>query len=534
MSLSLPLLLLRVYPALVLMLVLPSLGSGQTLGRGEWRHGLQLQDGSTLSERSLASAAQCVALCGRQDGCKAIQYQTLSPGKIICQTFSDTACTGLTSNQSRLVTAADFHYMDVSSDLVTSRTERQQIFWDDPGCQERGYCDPTCAVSTEGDFCPAASDRYCLQVQPSTRFVCLDNTCQLDPRLWRIPSNGVILPRWQPWVLDTFLMKSKTILYGTGTCSLRFDLKLKNLGSISMTISSKDGHLANGRDFGKAAFVFDIGVGGNTQTVITRRYQVTGVVYESILITGSTPDILSASETRRYVLSWCDSQASFGPEQQPDLVTAAYTDTNPLGLLLLDISPEAEVVTMQIEKDVADAWLFRSDASTADPEFPISSNAVVLRQLSATPIAETSVTFDVRSSFNTWVMFRETMSSDNIYRVVLGASLTTSRLEVVTPTDTNTVNTYFSASGILSNTVPVTFTVSYKSTASGVQVDVLRNGVTLFSGSFPTPKLIRYIAIGAGCCGVQYFRLARYDPAWGTSKWVTHGSGGFSNFAGLE
>ncbi|KAF0287844.1 Peripherin-2 [Amphibalanus amphitrite] len=511
----------------VLSLLVPVLCGTQTLGRGRWRHNLRLRDAVPLSEHHVASVVQCLALCGRQIACKALQYESLPPGQLQCQLFDVSACEGPTGNESRLVAAQGVHYMDVSSDLSAASAERQQNFWEDAGCTERGYCDPACAAAAEGDFCPA-SDAFCSAIQPATCFACLENSCQLSPTKWRVAgADGPILPRWQPWLLDTYLTKIKRIV--NGACSLKFDLRVQKMGSISITVSNLNAHKANGRDFGDTAYVFDIGVNGNSETVLKLRTPA-----ESIVLTASTPDILSATEERRYLLSFCDGQLRFGPEPQPDLVTSSHSAPNGFHLLLLDISPEAEVAHMKFEKDVADSWLLREDGVIRDAKFDVPSKSVLLRQLSAEPIAETSISFAVQSPGNTWVMFRQSMDPGIMYRVVLGATSTTSRLEVVTLEGAITVETITSDKAILISSMPVSFKVTYRSTVSGVEITVERSYVALFQSHFPEPMLIRYVAVGAGCCGIQWFNLGRHHDGWRTDFWVTQGSGGYVNYAGLE
>ena len=508
-------------------LLLPTSCIRHWLGRGQWRHNIRLQDVTPLHEEILASRLQCLARCAEYD-CRALQYQPLPPGGLRCETFGVSACVGLTGPEERLVPAPGVHYMDVSSDLDLSKRERQQAFWDDPGCREKGFCDPACAVTSKGDFCPG-SDRYCTLIQSAMNYSCVGNTCQSP--LWKINDTGVMLPKWQTWLADSHLAKLKAIV--NDVCSLRFDLKIQSPGSISMTITSIDGHLANGRDFGKIAFVFEIGVNGNSQTVVKRRKQVNNKIQENILVTKHTPDILSTTDFRRYLLSWCNGRLHFGPEQQPGLVTSSYTEDSIISRLLLDISSGVEVAHLKMEKDVADDWLSQQAGISSDPTFVTTTNSLLLLQLPDYPVTSTTVKFDVKCNGNVWVVFRETLGPSRFHRLVLGADRPhsgLSRIEIIEGETIRHVATHTSSTVVVPSNAFNFFVVTYDSGA----VTVLRDNIRLFGLNFPSPIPIRYVGVGGGCCSSKEFRLAKYDPAWRTDVWVMEGDGGYSNLAGLE
>ena len=356
---------LKLIPAILMMLkILPlmvmvnevAVTSGSGLrGYGERRQNRRLVGEPAVRQLEVASVAQCLALCGRQDPpCGALQYSSLPSSRLLCQLFEHGVCSDHSEAATRsLEEAPGVNYMDISLGNVTLK-EADGPMWQDWSCSELGYCTVDCMAVSEGDFC--ASDAACATLTAEDNTVaCVNSKCAKD-LLWQVAPE-LALPTWQEWAVDTSGKHWKKLL--NGTCLLDFKTKLdaERPGGLRLVLATSD---APDRE----EVIIDIGVNGNSETQVSSSTGQT--------VSFPTPGILTLSYSR-YRLSWCSEGLTFGTYQRPLLVRSSvrvgdvtFVDIQPLGESLLAL--------IKFHSGLADSWLYEEQGVSDFPEYRLAAD----------------------------------------------------------------------------------------------------------------------------------------------------------------
>ena len=484
-------------PALLFLLGMMLYGTESKYASRAHRAGHRL-DSSPLELHKVSSAERCLALCDRIDDCVAFNLHSVSD-TANCQLLGQRACDGLP-----LVADAAVDYYDVYSEPQNLTAERQTPFWDDPGCEQDGYCATDCAAEAAGDFCTV--DAHCsAKLKPPGGYRCLEGTCQPSADFWQLRA-GLALPRWQLWRMDSHVWTWKKL--SAHTCSLNISVKL-GVGAVAhITPSWTDEHSGTRINFRFTATDTDIYVTDS------------GGVNHNRAMDVDTTGMVSTDAYSRLKVSWCDGNLAIGPDANPAQVTTTAIITQPINYVMVHSIHSNSWMT--VDSGVADRWLFEDAGVVEDAVINVASDSYAFRHISTT--SDVTVKYDCKAARDCNVLLgRE--DSNQVLVICIGCWVNAnSMLLYYGPIreDRNVVNT----GPVLSATEFNTFTVRYNNGS----VTVYRNEATTPMFQAVAPHLmpdISLIGIG-GCCGAKAVRIARYDPGWRTETWLTEGRG-YSN-----
>ena len=486
---------------LLLLLVALQHGAEAKYASGMHRSGHRLTSESPpLEQHQVSSVHQCLNLCGGLPDCVALHFDTVST-TANCQLLGQRACEGLP-----LVADAAVDYYDVYSEPQNLTAERQTPFWDDPGCEQDGYCATDCVAEAAGEFCTV--DAHCsAKLKPPGGYRCLEGTCQPSADFWELRT-GLALPRWQLWRIDWHAWTWKKLK--PGTCSLDIRVKLGVGAAVKISPTWID-------DRTGTRIVFNFTISATTLYY----HDETGANHTLVQDAG-TPGMVSTDDYSQLKISWCGGAMAIGPEDNPTLVTGQADITQSIDFVMVHSSNTAS--WMYVDSGVADRWLFEDSGVASDAVIDIRSYTFTYRSI--IPSNDVTVKYDCKAERNCYVVFQGNSSPPRMLGICVGC-YSNQESALVYRGDISGNLKRFVTGPVLSSTQFNTFTVRY----NNGYVTVYRNDATtpIYAVNAPHPMTnISIIGIG-GRYGHKYVRAARYDPAWRTDTWTTEGSGFSAN-----
>ena len=451
-----------------------------------------------LEQHKVSSVQRCLAFCDHIDDCVALNFGTVSDAAN-CQLLGQRACDGL-----QLVADAAVDYYDVYSEPQNLTAERQTPFWDDPGCEQDGYCATDCSAEATGDSCTV--DAHCTaNLKPPGGYRCLEGTCQPSADFWEL-RNRLALPRWQLWRMDWHVWTWKKLK--PATCSLNVSVKL-GVGAVAhISPSWVDEHSGT-------RILFRLTT-TDTDILFTDSEAITHELSMDVDTTG----MVSTDAYSRLKVSWCDGNMAIGPEANPTQVTATANLTQLIDYVMVHSAYANS--WMSVDSGVADRWLFEDAGIAKDAVMNVASNSYAFRHISASN--DVTVKYDCKAARDCNVLLGR--EDSRLVLVICVGGWSNAQSGLLYYGDIRLDDHLVKTGPVLNANEFNTFTVRYNNGA----VTVYRNEAAAPMYQAVAPHLIpdiTLIGIG-GCCGAKVVRTARYDPGWRTETWLTEGRG-YSN-----
>ncbi|KAF0292336.1 hypothetical protein FJT64_009685 [Amphibalanus amphitrite] len=451
-----------------------------------------------LEQHQVTSVNHCLHLCQGATNCVAINFGTIS-ATANCQLLGQRACDGLP-----LVADAAVDYYDVYDGPQNLTAEAKTPFWNDPGCEQGGYCAAECAAEAVGQFCTV--DAHCTaKLKPPSGHQCVEGTCQPSADFWELRT-GLALPRWQLWRIDWHVWTWKKLK--PGTCTLDFTIKLGVGARVLISPTWIDEHVAT-----RLVFSF-------TTTHMTLYYHDATGAAHTLVDNASFLNLVSTDTFNRLKISWCGGTLAVGPEDNPTMITGQATVTQPIDFVMVH-STNNVPSWMYVDSGVADRWLFEDSGVAEDAVLEVGPSTYAFRNI--TPSNDVTVKYDCMAETDCLVMLQGSTAAGPRYVGVCVGCYGNQESCLAYFGDVTGNVLRFVTGPVLSTTQYNTFTVRFNN--GHVTIHRNSNAIPIYEVDAPHPvQNIDAVGIG-GCCGRKYIRAARYDPTWRTDTWLTEGRG---------